>query len=276
MTNITRTNYWDHPWVSQSKLKDLDPPALYYAKHIAKTVPQKDTAAMRKGRALHALLLEPESFDVRFPVFEGELRTAAAKAEYAQIGGAASMLDGCPMRDIKGDGGDLADIRAMVESIRRHPRASKLVDNLVVGSAEQPIAWEDPTTGIGCKARLDFIAKVGDSLALVDVKKTAEGGTKTDAIERAIWNYGYHLQAAHYRAGARANGFHVDSALLIFVEDAAPFCVRVVQLDGEAISRGESLRMARLDLLATCIADRRWPGPANDLVETVGLPRWAA
>lgn len=273
---ITRTNYWDHPAVSQSKLKDLDPPALYFARHIAKTVPGKDTAAMRKGRALHAALLEPESFDARFPVFEGKLQTAASKAEYAQLDGVASRLDGCALRDINGDGGDLADIRAMVESIRRHPRASKLVSAAIPGTTEQPYEWGDPITGITCKMRLDFAVDIGGECALVDVKKTTEGGTKTEAIERSIWNFGLHLQAAHYTAGARVVGLDPRMYLLLFVEDSAPFCTRVVRLDQSAIDRGHSLRSARLDLLATCIAKNRWPGHADDLVETVGLPRWAA
>jgi hypothetical protein len=262
--SIDRVSYWDHPGESQSKLKDLDPPALYFAKHVAKTVPQDDTAALRQGRALHALTFEPDDFAHRFPIFVGEKRSNDDKARFADMDQRAARLDGCVLREKDAD-----DVRGMANALRSDKYAAGLLAK--VDRAEFPIEWECSTTGLLCKARIDALAMGGD--VAIDLKSTTNGEAKMFA--KAIHSYGYSIQAAHYLAGIEATtGKRPAHYLLLVVESSAPYLVAHYRLGQRSIEKGERERLRLLDLLAECRATNAWPSYTQGFQE-IDEPEWA-
>lgn len=60
--SFTKTAYYspDRPHISQSMIKDfLKSPRLYVGRHVTRTLPRKETPAMRMGKFFDALLTEP-------------------------------------------------------------------------------------------------------------------------------------------------------------------------------------------------------------------------
>lgn len=96
-----------------------------------------------------------------------------------------------------------------------------------------------------------------------------------EAIEKAIYNYGYHVQDAQYRAAARACGLGGEDTVMVFVFQSKepPFLVRVVQLELNALRLGRAKRTAAISLFAECQRNDSWPG--YDDVTYAALPPWA-
>lgn len=262
---ITRATYWDHPGVSQSMLKELDrSPWHYHERYVARTVPEVDKVSLRRGRAIHALVFEPEDFDRRFPTFYGEKRSAEDKARFAAMDEAAAALDGCALRE-----GDAADVRGMAAALRADRYVASLLERVM--AAELPIEWECQTTGTHCKARLDALAFGGD--AVIDLKSTANGSR--EAFAKSIHNFGYALQAAHYLAGIEARtGKRPSHYLLVVVESEPPHAVAHYRLGARSIEAGERERIRLLDLLAECRDRDHWPAYTQGF-EDLEMPDWA-
>jgi hypothetical protein len=261
---ITRENYFDHPAVSQSSLKDLDrSPLHFHAKHIARTAPQEDTPALVFGRDLHTAYLEPEKVQKRVIVKDWDERTKEGKARRAEV-------DASGIRIITQTEADTCkQIKAMVDALHRDPLVSKIYAART--HVEHPITWEDPTTGVPCKAKIDFAAKLNGRHAVCDLKSAEDASP--DAFARSIAKYGYARQASQYTDGwSIYTGSPVDSFMFIVIEKAPPYAIGVYELDAEAIEKGAADRRRLLDLYASCVASGKWPGYAP---QTISLPRWA-
>ena len=257
---ITRANYEAHPGVSQSELRDLArSPAHYYAIRIARTVPRAESSAMRIGSALHALVLEPIEFQRGYVVQSWDARTKEGKAARD-----AAMASGRVVLDSD----DARAVAGMGEALSRHADASRILAQRT--HTEYPMTWRDDASGLRCKGRIDCLATIAGRAAIVDIKTTTDASP--DAFARSIATYGYHVQAAHYLAGMRANGASVDGFVILAVESRAPYGVAVYELDAEALEVGEERRRALLSTLAECRASGRWPGYRT---QTISLPRWA-
>lgn len=255
------TEYLAAPGVSQSQLKDLAvSPLHYHARHVAKMAPRETTAAMRLGSALHALVLEPETFDSSYVVQTWDARTKAGKEERdAALASGRVVLDG----------DDADDLRSMAAALMAHPVASRILAERV--HTEHPIFWTDADSGLRCKARLDAVSAIGSASAIVDLKSTTDASP--EGFARQVANLGYHVQAAHYLDGWRACGGDAETFVFVVVEKSAPYAVAVYELDTEALAIGDMKRRSLLDLLAECRRADRWPGYQT---QTISLPRWAA
>lgn len=262
---LTRTNYFDHPAVSQSSLKVLDKsPAHYHAEFVARTVPSKDTAALRRGTALHAMLFEADTFAERFPIFEGDKRTNEVKARYAELEARAASLGGCVIREA-----DLVDLHAMIASLRANATIRHHLDRVV--ASEVPVVWTDPITGTECKAKLDAVTSDG---FVLDLKSTRDAAPS--AFAKSIYNFGYHIQQAQYTDAARVHlGAEPAGFALVVVEGSAPYVCAGYVLDDEAEARGRAKRIELLTRLQACRESNSWPA-YHEGFATIGLPKWAA
>jgi hypothetical protein len=256
---IERSEYWDHPAVSQSDLKLFDDsPFHYFAAKIAKITPPRDTVALRNGRALHALLFEPESFSDRFPRFDLELRSKDAKAQYAELQAQAEALDGCVIRDMDA-------VVGMASALRANRGFLKLLS--LVTRAEFPVLWNCEETGVECRARLDAI---GDRL-VIDVKSIAKVPKRSN-LEKALAEYGYAFQGSHYQAAARSIDGKEREYWLAFVESKPPYAVACYPLGSLSIEVEDKRRIALLEDLAHRRAEGRWDFQEDVL--PLELPEW--
>lgn len=245
---------------SKTALDELHRSPLHYRTWLS--APGAETPALAFGRALHCALLEPDVFaksyasepdfgDCRFK--DNKERRNAWRADNAGKTPISSA--------------DAATIEAMVESVRSHPLASKI---LAGGIPEASLRWTDVETGLTCKCRADYYV---ESRAMVcDVKTTLDA--RGQAFSRDSVKYRYHVQNAFYRQGFAAVGKELRHFVHIVVEKEPPFAVALYDLDAAAVEKGLSAARADMQTMASCLFKDEWPGYSQS-IETLSLPAWA-
>lgn len=176
------------------------------------------------GGLIHTAVLEPDKFDLRYTTAlakpENLLTTKDQMAEALRGVGVSSAREGMPkdelvslcrhmslptLEDWKEEAALLLDGRQVISegwynsvqivltSLRRHSRAKHVFKN---GLSEVTIIWTDPSTGIRCKARIDYL-RPG---AIIDLKtySLTDGQEAIDAFLGAVDRWGYDMQWAMY------------------------------------------------------------------------------
>jgi exodeoxyribonuclease VIII len=133
------------------------------------------------------------------------------------------------------------------------------------GPVELSIVWNDPETGLLCKARFD---KIISGFCLTDLKSTFNAMKFADSIV----NYGYHRQMPHYLDGWKVLTGEELIPALVAVETAAPFCVRAAPVHPDLVDMGR----AEVRELKLAVADAKesneWPGYSSP--ESWVAPSW--
>jgi len=245
--NIDHTEYHSMNRISNSYLDRL---AIYPA--LAKLeVP--DTPIFAFGRAFHVRLLEPNLFDLSVKVLpEINKRTKAGREEYAEF--MATYKDYAVITKE-----ELELIKGMEDGVRKHPLASRLVDN---GLSEQTVLWTDKETGIECKSRPDKIPKFDG--VVIDLKKTRDASPV--GFKRAMVSFRYPQQAGMYLDGiAQAtNGEQVpDCFAFVAVEDKKPYRTEVYTLNEDYMNWGLNEYKRLLLLEKECRDNNLWPHYQN-------------
>lgn len=232
-------------------------------------VEREPSQAMILGQAAHHLLLGEAEFGKHFVIRPDELngkpwhgnRTDCKEWQAAVAAESLTVLLPAQVDAIKG----------MAVALGQHPLVRA---GILGGEIERSILWQDEETGVWLKVRPDAIPT--DALDFSDLKTTPD--VSHDAIVRSIGEFGYHVQAALVGMACRAVlGREMESFSLVFVESAAPHCVRVVTLQPEDLSLGEQQIRSALKLFKSCLDRGVWPGPGGEQsdAEYVGLTTWA-
>lgn len=221
-----------------------------------------ETPALLFGRALHALVLEPELFArqwARQPDF-GDLRTKAGKERrddwHAYHPGVTPISSG-----------DWDRLHCMRDTVMGHPIAGRLFHG---GVAESTAIWTDQQHDLLCKARMDYY--VADRGLVIDLKSTEDASEA--GFAKSVVTYRYHVQHAHYASAFQSLGHELRAFLFVAVEKTAPFAVNVHCLDGDAEARGIELRDREMALMNRCLKDDHWPG-YEPTIHRLSLPAWA-
>ena len=111
--------------------------------------------------------------------------------------------------------------------------------------------------GAWCRAMIDN-APADPAAALYDFKTTTDASP--DACLRAVMNYGYDVQAAHYRDTWRAATGEDRAFRFIMQEKEPPFEVCVVELGGESLMMAHKKIARAREMWAICVRDEHWPG----------------
>lgn len=256
---ISAEEYHRWPYASQTILKIMRDRSPLHA-YQQMTNPPESTPALRLGDAVHVAVLQPDLFRSRFAVApDVDRRTKAGKEEWAEF--VAENADKSVLK---------ADEWGVCESIREAVHAHPIASKLLAGEAEQSALWVDPATGVTCKARFDIVARSFGTI--IDLKTTIDASPSQ--FTRAIYNYGYYIQAAHYLAGARALGIEVDLFAIIAVEKEPPYAVAVYQIEDEALQAGIDELRPLMATFARCQETGVWPS-YDDQVTRITLPHYA-
>lgn len=193
-------------------------------------------------------------------------RTKAARAEADEVRAAG----GVPLLPPEYD-----QVQAMADAIRRHPIAGPLFTP-GTGRPEVSLFWEDRTTGVRRRARLDWLCEpaAGRRLVVSDYKTTRSAAP--EALAKAVADYGYHQQGAWYLDGVHACGLASNGAAFVLIaqEKAAPYLVTVVELDPMALRIGAAKNRRAIHIYRDCVASGHWPG-YGDTPHLISLPTWA-
>lgn len=230
-------------------------PQHFWAKYIAKLIPDEETDALRIGSLTHRAILEPDTMEGSFHV--------------RPLGMKFNTKEGMAWRDSHADkpiltGDEANAIRAMRDSVWRHPVASRILKH---SDCERSAFADD--RGQLLKSRFDALPR---GVKFIADLKTCEAADR-DSVERSISKYGYFRQAAFYLKVADLLGLDRESFVFIFVEKVPPYCVAVYQLDDLVIEAGHRVITRDLDLLRQCQESNTWPGYSAEL-ESAGLPKW--
>ena len=156
----------------------------------------------------------------------------------------------------------------MKAAMEAHPYAMAAFGE---GKAQQSLYWQDPTFGIWCRARLDFLPAGHNIIA--DYKTTRSA--QPEHLQRAIWDYGYHCQAQWYLAGVETLELMESPRFrFVFQQKTPPYLVTCITPHDTALYWGEVQNRKARDLFARCLRDGEWPGYTDDIV-TLDLPTWA-
>lgn len=251
---MTEQEYRTAEGVNKSTLWEMRKSPAHY-KYLLEH-PAEDTPALHFGRALHSALLTPTAYKRDFLIAPAvDKRTKAGREQYADW--KASLPPGAEELNAE----DAETIAEMVKTIKRDKGAMALLKGT---RREVPIFWKERKTGMKCKCRVDALGKE----AVIDLK------TVSDALsfERDAFNYGYHVQAAHYLDGVQAKTGKYLEWYFIAVEKKPPYAVKVFKADPGFLDYGEFIRDELLEKVRECQEKNEWPSySAGEISE----PKWA-
>lgn len=250
---MSDAEYFAHKGISQSFLKAFkrSPAHALYEFHNKREA----TLAMQLGTCLHALILEGKKIFVALP------ESAKGNSNAAKAVRAAFAIEHEGKIILSAD--DAEKVERMAESVRNHAGARAILD--LGGESELPIFWNE--NGLEMKGKIDRTNPLG----VIDVKTTKDASLPE--FSKSVYNFFYHLQAAHYLAGAAANGLPADDFIIIAVENEAPYCTALRKIDHVSIMEGEQERQELIAKYLKCVEKNHWPG-YNDDIETVSIPKW--
>lgn len=259
--DIEETFYHSLPGLSSTGVKRmLQAPAVYdwHTRH-----PQPFKKAFEVGHAVHGKVLGVGLDAVVVPedmlASNGAASTKEAKAFIKDARDAGKVV-------LKQEEWDRVD--AMAEAVLAHQDASFLVAN---GQPEASLIWDDPSTGVRCRGRLDYWHQ-GPYVA-VDLK-TVQSADPTRFARHAV-DFGYDVQAGHYQEGtAYALGEKtIPRFLHVLVAKEPPHLVSVVELDSWFLDIGQARAHQAIQLYAKCMANNDWPGYAPG-IHRIAAPKW--
>ncbi len=283
--------------VSKSKLDDfIQLPALYYGRHIAKTIGHEESAAFDVGKAVHALVLEgAEAFHARFvsvptgsPKRPTQRQIDAKKPSPETVAAVAFWEEFTAANEGKTilSDEDSAVVHACAAAVANHATAA-----MILRGTESEVSWRvaagpyllqcrTDAFGYASEELVKLLAAQGISMTVgepyaADVKTTGKLGL-ADFREwkRKFVSYGYHRQGPFYQAVMKdVLGAFPERFFFIIVSKEAPYACAVVIPDDEANERGWFEVAEALDRLRKCYETNTWPAlPAT--VQSISLPAW--
>jgi hypothetical protein len=254
----------DRTTVSSTGLRALLPPGCPAQFKHDRDNPPAPKREFDLGHAVHTEVLG-EGCEVDVLPFDSYVTKAAKEArDEARHMGVVPLLRH-----------EWEQVQAMAEAVRKHPVAGPLFAP-GTGIAERSIYWTDPATGVRCRIRPDWLKPAGEGrLIVVDLKSAR--AVDPAALQRAVYEHGYHAQAAFYLEGSKALGLHGDQEpafVFVFQSKTPPYLVHLVELDFPALALGAARNEKALRIYADCERTGNWPG-FNDRITYLPLPAWA-
>jgi exodeoxyribonuclease VIII len=222
--------------------------------------PKAPTPAMELGTAVHMALLEPQRFKDTYAACPEDC-TRASKVWKDHV----AFCDKSGMTPITY--GDYHDLLAMCRGVIANPDADAMLKQ--AGQCEYVAVWQDPGTGLACKARLDKY--LPGALAL-DIKTTRNASR--EVFSRDCYTLGYWQQIAWYREGFKRASGEDTPFTIIAIENEAPHLCAVYSLGDESLARGVAENHRILKQYAKALESGTFPGYAAG-VQEIDIPAWA-
>jgi len=241
----------------------LDSPYKYWAHYINPDRPsKKQTDAMEFGSAFHMLVLEPDLFDENYIMKPKKVLLKEVGEElYRKYKSVCDYIENHELIALEFE--DFNTLCRMRDAILNHKEAYELIQNAVIECSH---FWEDPHTGIMCKARPDVLSQN----YVVDLKTIANASPSY--FQRAMSDHGYHIQAAMIRDAIRENGgADIKTFINICIEKTYPYQIGIYIIDDEALEIGrQEYKQALLDM-KVCREKDEWPSYE---IQSINLPTW--
>jgi hypothetical protein len=223
---------------------------------------KEPTPSMGFGSLVDTLLLEESEFESRYVISP----FADYRKKEAQEWKAEMALRGSQIVTES----QLADAHDACEAVRNHHCAASLLD----GARSQVAFRYNTKHGMASKGLIDIVPT--DETVLVDLKTCAPSALEDlRSLQKHIYKFQYHIQAGSYLDGWNiASGEERTKFKFIFVTNAAPYLVAVIELPFAAILLGAEQYRSGVAQFADCLERNKWPSRWDDIVE-LDLPAWA-
>lgn len=277
-----------HAWdgASNSRLSAMHGRSPAHLRHEMDN-PRESTEAMILGDAIHLAILQPELWPGIYTVGGQCAATTKSTGHRCRNAGVVRRGDewfcGVKGHDPRPGEADPAGFTILSDehwrtclrlrdAVQAHADVAALLHRAT--DREVSIVWDDPETGVRCKARLDAVA--WDVGMVGDLKSTTDASPA--AFSRSVWNFGYHRQAAHYLNGcAVLAGMGLierapDSWVFLPAEKSEPFPVAFYPLEDDAIEAGRHQLRRLLARYAECLSSDCWEGYPT---RSISLPAFA-
>lgn len=252
-------------WDCFNKSKVL--PILKSVKHML--MEKKATAPMNTGNLVETLLLEPHLFEDHYSFLpqtyttqEGNVKPWSANSNDRR----KELQDIIDSGKIPVKVKDEEDATIIIDAIRSHRTANEMLSN---GKPQVSIVWKDETTGLLCKARIDYLK---EKLEINDLKMTNDASPTE--FSRTITKFGYDIQACMYQEGY----FQLTGERLPFQfvvgEYNEPYCVSTFNPEGEVYEAGKN----RFSAAIKKYAEYKRSGIAtgySEFLEPINIKLWA-
>ncbi|MEU0783458.1 PD-(D/E)XK nuclease-like domain-containing protein [Streptomyces sp. NPDC006173] len=255
----------DRTSISSSGLRALLNPGCPAQFKYDRDHPQAPKREFDMGNAVHAEVLGEGHAIVEITEF-----TDYKKADARALRDEAYAADKVPLLPK-----EKAQVDAMAKAVREHPLAGPLFAP-GTGIAERSIYWTDPTTGVRCRVRPDWLKQLPGTTLCVDLKTIKDAAP--DTISRAIRDHNYHQQDPLYIDGIEAAGLAPEGCRFIFafVSKIPPYLITVRELTDQDRDIGRARNERALRIFAECESTGIWPdwtGPV-DTIPQIGMPSW--
>lgn len=226
--------------------------------------PKPSTPAQELGRATHLAILEPNRFSLEYVAApDVDRRTKAGKAEWAAFD--AEHPDATLLKPE-----DFAACCSMRDAIWAHPLASAILGSQ--GMREVSAVWQDVDTGEWCKARPDLLCRWDGRSVIVDVKSTKDASPFW--FGRDANRFHYDSQLAFYKMGLAAIAPADRGAVIVAIENEAPFAIGVYAVPVDVLELGSRKAARWLKTYAECKKAESWPGYPVELMN-LEIPTYA-
>lgn len=255
--NISIEDYHNAPGISKTGLWTIytKTPA-HYRFGIKREAPHFDL-----GQATHLAILEPEKFSAQVMRGPTDRRGNKWKDLEAEATNSKRLLLVASEYD---------KAITIAEAVRCNPLIDKVLDETKT-KIEHTAVWHDDYAGDTVRVRPDVIRE--DMELMLDVKTARDASPR--GFQKAIAEYGYHVQEALYTQGwERAGGKPIRATVFLVYESEPPFLHALYELPPSAILEGQSIVIRALSTYGECLKSGKWPGYPEEVTE-LALPRWA-
>ena len=248
--NENQQYHADTSRISKSGMDQINKTPRHYQFRYLDGNKTPPTKPMIFGSAFHSYILENDKFNDEFivlPIFIGK----GSRDKKQQF-----ELDYSHKTIITMD--DMKIIQGMSKSIQDHPIASKLINQY--GIVEKQFNWTDPETGAKCKCKPDKIVGKYD----IDLKSTDDASP--NGFKFSAKKFRYHVQAAFYHDGLKANNIEVNTMVFIAVEKTPPYLVGLYFYESAEMNEGRREYKENLKTYVECLSSGLWPGYSEKIV----------
>ncbi len=249
----------DRQWLSHSALEIFRRSPRLYKMWFDGDWEREQTKEFRIGSALHAMVLEPDSFAGRFDVHDFSNRNSTKFKDAVKADAARDHL--------------LLSEFELVMKMASAIICHSWIDEMI-GKADKEVSYRflEPFFEIPCKVRPDGITDYGIVFDLKTSRDPSEASWVRDAA-----NFGYHRQAAFYLRGlieSKIVLYDRYSFVHIVVGSVEPFDVFAYQIDVESIELGIHETKYALKELKKRRLNNDWRERNHGKIATVRLPAW--
>lgn len=282
--DVTYEEYDSWEAVRPTVLKELQKDACMELCKWKVDHPKDSTASQIVGNAVHTMAMEPELFDKKYIFSPATYMKEGKKKDDPEVKtpwnwGAGKCKEWGIEQAAKG--------LTVVKKLQQFPRPKDAVDGMANaisshkdaklllsgGSCEVSIVWVDESTGILCKARIDYLRPGKAGVLVIDIKTALD--VNPNALSTTSYKFGYQLQAAMGWDGLVTLGEKPERYLYIFVRNKAPYLVNVVEAEEAVLNMGRSQYKWFLGEWGKCLESGEFPGYNEHGINTLMLPGWA-